>query len=313
VKLARVVPPPTGKEVRVTVKLRNNRMIEAREARGWSQAQAAEAAGTSAPSIGNLETFRASPLRDVYLSQGRPSGPRRPSAVVSTEWRKAALRIARCYGMPPEHFWPESVLAIAGPEDRVMSTDALALSLGSVPLRAIEASSTEHPEDVLNSKEEGVQLARWMGVLKPMEARILRWRFGLDGEEELTLDEIGAKYNLSRERTRQIQQGALRKMRLAADVAPVPLEPSQMHRTHKWSDACSGVATSAYCLWCGSSPLRSTSAEGCTRAQPLAASSPLAPCVRCHRMTAHLSQACSQVCEVAAAARGRNDSRKHQR
>jgi RNA polymerase primary sigma factor len=47
----------------------------------------------------------------------------------------------------------------------------------------------------------------------PIESRILRWRFGLDDEDELTLKEIGDKYNLSRERIRQLQEQALDKLR----------------------------------------------------------------------------------------------------
>ena len=51
--------------------------------------------------------------------------------------------------------------------------------------------------------------------LKPIEADILRQRFGLDTDKELTLKEIGEKYNLSRERIRQLQEQALTKMRRA--------------------------------------------------------------------------------------------------
>ena len=57
------------------------------------------------------------------------------------------------------------------------------------------------------------ELQRLLDTRSPMEARILRWRFGLDDEEELTLKEIGDKYNLSRERIRQLQEQALTKMR----------------------------------------------------------------------------------------------------
>ncbi len=57
------------------------------------------------------------------------------------------------------------------------------------------------------------ELNRLLDTLTPMEARILRWRFGLDNEDELTLKEIGDKYNLSRERIRQLQEQALNKMR----------------------------------------------------------------------------------------------------
>jgi RNA polymerase primary sigma factor len=51
--------------------------------------------------------------------------------------------------------------------------------------------------------------------LRPIEADILRQRFGLGTEQELTLKEIGDKYNLSRERIRQLQEQALVKMRRA--------------------------------------------------------------------------------------------------
>ena len=51
--------------------------------------------------------------------------------------------------------------------------------------------------------------------LRPIEADILRQRFGLGTEQELTLKEIGEKYNLSRERIRQLQEQALAKMRRA--------------------------------------------------------------------------------------------------
>jgi RNA polymerase primary sigma factor len=51
--------------------------------------------------------------------------------------------------------------------------------------------------------------------LKPIEADILRQRFGLVDDQELTLKEIGEKYNLSRERIRQLQEQALTKMRRA--------------------------------------------------------------------------------------------------
>ena len=54
-----------------------------------------------------------------------------------------------------------------------------------------------------------------LGELRPIEADILRQRFGLETEHELTLKEIGEKYNLSRERIRQLQEQALVKMRRA--------------------------------------------------------------------------------------------------
>ena len=50
-------------------------------------------------------------------------------------------------------------------------------------------------------------------TLPPREATILTFRFGLDGGSERTLEEVGQKFGVTRERVRQIQNIALRKLR----------------------------------------------------------------------------------------------------
>jgi RNA polymerase sigma factor (sigma-70 family) len=52
-----------------------------------------------------------------------------------------------------------------------------------------------------------------IGALEEREGAILRWRFGLEGEREHTLEEIGQKLGLSRERVRQLESRALNKLR----------------------------------------------------------------------------------------------------
>jgi RNA polymerase primary sigma factor len=69
------------------------------------------------------------------------------------------------------------------------------------------------PYETLVSQKWSDEVRRLLGTLTPIESRIIRWRFGLDDEEELTLKEIGDKYNLSRERIRQLQEQALGKIR----------------------------------------------------------------------------------------------------
>jgi RNA polymerase primary sigma factor len=49
--------------------------------------------------------------------------------------------------------------------------------------------------------------------LDQREAEILRFRFGLDGRDELTLEEVGRKFKVTRERVRQLQNLALQKIR----------------------------------------------------------------------------------------------------
>jgi RNA polymerase primary sigma factor len=71
------------------------------------------------------------------------------------------------------------------------------------------------PSERLVGEALTCEVRKLLGDLKPIEADILRQRFGLDTDRELTLKEIGEKYNLSRERIRQLQEQALIKMRRA--------------------------------------------------------------------------------------------------
>jgi RNA polymerase primary sigma factor len=65
------------------------------------------------------------------------------------------------------------------------------------------------------STETQSEMLKLLGGLKPIEADILRKRFGLVNDRERTLKEIGDEYSLSRERVRQLQEQALGKMRRA--------------------------------------------------------------------------------------------------
>jgi RNA polymerase primary sigma factor len=76
----------------------------------------------------------------------------------------------------------------------------------------VEDDSVSPYEDLAASRWAD-EVRRLLGTLTPIESRIIRWRFGLDNEDELTLKEIGDKYNLSRERIRQLQEQAIGKIR----------------------------------------------------------------------------------------------------
>ncbi|MCH2110298.1 MAG: sigma-70 family RNA polymerase sigma factor [Polyangiaceae bacterium] len=69
------------------------------------------------------------------------------------------------------------------------------------------------PHEQLASIRWSDEVRRLLATLSPIESSIIRWRFGLDNEDELTLKEIGDKYNLSRERIRQLQEQAIGKIR----------------------------------------------------------------------------------------------------
>jgi RNA polymerase primary sigma factor len=67
--------------------------------------------------------------------------------------------------------------------------------------------------DRLAADDSKRQVGELLLKLSPIEAHILRSRFGLDDDEERTLKEIGDQYQLSRERIRQLQEQALAKLR----------------------------------------------------------------------------------------------------
>ena len=77
--------------------------------------------------------------------------------------------------------------------------------------------SAEGYEAVLNAATAGA-VRQLMGTLTGREVQVLRWRYGLDGEPELSLRQIGRRLGMSAERVRQIEQRAVSKLRSGAVV-----------------------------------------------------------------------------------------------
>lgn len=75
-------------------------------------------------------------------------------------------------------------------------------------------SDEPSPEEVLIKKELVGQVIEAMyKILEPREIAVMRYRFGLDGGDTRTLQEVGKKYGLTRERVRQIERNAIIKLR----------------------------------------------------------------------------------------------------
>jgi len=77
----------------------------------------------------------------------------------------------------------------------------------------VEDENAITPYQDLEDKTVTGMLQDMVKHLDTREATILRYRFGLDGGSEKTLEEVGAKFGVTRERVRQIQNLALRKLR----------------------------------------------------------------------------------------------------
>ena len=77
----------------------------------------------------------------------------------------------------------------------------------------IEAVDSPSPEKGLITESLRREIERALTTLTAREADVLRLYFGLSGQNALTLEEIGAKFDLTRERVRQIKEKAVRRLK----------------------------------------------------------------------------------------------------
>jgi RNA polymerase primary sigma factor len=83
-------------------------------------------------------------------------------------------------------------------------------------LDVIQDSRQPSPDSGLMEESLREEVRRALSTLSEREAQVIRLYFGLDQEHSLTLEEIGEKFNLTRERVRQIKEKAIRRLRHAS-------------------------------------------------------------------------------------------------
>lgn len=85
--------------------------------------------------------------------------------------------------------------------------------------RLLDVLPNEHqpsPDQNLMTESLKVEIERALSTLTEREAEVIKLYFGLSSEHSLTLEEIGEKFNLTRERVRQIKEKAIRRLRHAS-------------------------------------------------------------------------------------------------
>lgn len=83
-------------------------------------------------------------------------------------------------------------------------------------LDVIEDEHQQPPDEVLMQESLRIEVQRALTTLSDREAEVIKLYFGLDREHPLTLEEIGERFNLTRERVRQIKEKAIRRLRHAS-------------------------------------------------------------------------------------------------
>ncbi|OIO76334.1 MAG: hypothetical protein AUJ85_00755 [Elusimicrobia bacterium CG1_02_37_114] len=80
----------------------------------------------------------------------------------------------------------------------------------------LKDSSTDTPENLIASLRTYDEMDKALGQLPPRERRILELRFGLKDNKILTLEQLGKKFHLSRERIRQLEKRAQKRLQWIA-------------------------------------------------------------------------------------------------
>ena len=90
---------------------------------------------------------------------------------------------------------------------------------GDSTLAELLPSSLPATDGEVNKESLRQEIKRWLLVLDPRSRDIVASSFGLNGGEPMTLEELGTKYALSRERIRQIQQRSIRTLKITAPAS----------------------------------------------------------------------------------------------
>jgi len=173
---------------RVEIRLRNDRLIRAREELGWTQAEAARKIGINGSLLNALETLRKSP----WGAEG---------------WRPTAETIATFYGLGLDYLWPDAI-------DRVTRTRFEA----SIAAGVVGSLVGEHSQRLLSAvagedAETAEVLRGAVGRLDARDLRVLTRRY----RDGWTLEEVAVEDDTTRERIRQIEARGLRRLRRRID------------------------------------------------------------------------------------------------
>jgi RNA polymerase primary sigma factor len=134
------------------------------------------------------------------------------------KWRRAAAQLECEIGRPPTQ---EEIAHRMGLSRRKIEVIARAARAFSSPFQAVTEDSEwslsemvadegmRSPADVLFENRRAEAVMKILASIDDRASEILRLRFGLDGQEPMTLKEIGDKVGLTRERVRQIERDTL--------------------------------------------------------------------------------------------------------
>lgn len=191
------------RDYRVRFTVRNNRMLTAIEAAGYkTQAAFARAIGLDAGMLNDLVAMRKAPIG------------------LSGEFTAEAKAVMEALGACPRDLWSDNQLTTTirknsgGFEIDHLQVQALLESQAA-------AMALPDPCEALEEKELADRVNEQLETLTQRERSVIRQRFGIGCNSESTYEEVGQRFGVTRERIRQIEHKALRKLRHPARRGPL--------------------------------------------------------------------------------------------
>ena len=109
---------------------------------------------------------------------------------------------------------PEEVKRLLGLNERVTSVDTPISRDGErLLLDAIPDENNTDPSRLLQDADMQTIIEKWLSRLNDKQRQVVEQRFGLNGQEKGTLEDVGNAIGVTRERVRQIQMDALKRLR----------------------------------------------------------------------------------------------------
>ncbi len=184
-------------------------------------------------------------IKRALINSGQPIHVPAYMVDLIARWKRATAELEERLGRPPTT--PELAQALDLPPRKIRiirkavramqrpTQTSAGLSEDSPLLSDIlHDDKTPAPEQAVLDRDDIQTIRRLLEQIDQREATILRLRFGLDGKEPLTLKQIGAQIGLTRERVRQLEIGALRKLnsRMTSDrPLTLPGQESPLRKT----------------------------------------------------------------------------------
>jgi RNA polymerase sigma factor (sigma-70 family) len=181
----------------VKISIRNNLIIKAIHKAGYRNvSQFCEQNGMGKTQLTSLISLKTPPLTQ------------------DGEFRDSAKALMGHLCALPTDLWTTEQLTMElrrNTSTKEVDLNAMVAALGMNTEEALQLIAPSTPDEDLEEKEKTELVGEMLDTLTPREARVLRMRFGI-GCAEHTLEEAGKKLRVTKERIRQMEMKALRKM-----------------------------------------------------------------------------------------------------